>query len=74
MAKRAQVNKIIQEWCEAQSQWMKEVDGGGYPRAQTRRRLYHAGRALFNHVSVPYPESGIYEYNWRLERGVEVYE
>jgi len=68
------IRKLVKEFCEAQRAWERETGYGGFPLAATRRNLYYAGRALFKHVSVPYPESGVYKHNWRLEQGVEGYE
>jgi hypothetical protein len=67
------IRKLVKEFCEAQRAWERETGYGGFPLAATRRNLYYAGRALFKHVSVQYPETGMYADNSPLEAGTEVH-
>jgi len=39
--------KLIEEWCEAQAAYDRENFPGGMPKYATARRLYLAGRELY---------------------------
>ena len=67
------VISLISDWCEAHRQWSHEMVSTGFPSRVTRRRLYYAGRALFDSVDAAEPKEGSYARNRQLERGTEVY-